>query len=1496
MYINEVSVKMKAAPFFKDKSVMRGILHKKWMLLGIALSWFLMASSAVAQQEFCDFWGTATVLGVPVDGDETIKAFDSNNMYLATAYQVGSGLYSIHVPGDDPTTPEKDGAYTGESIRFKIDGQAARVVSGSNSWIKGSRECNIEIPQEPPQANAGGPYSGPEGGTVNFNGSGSLYASTYDWNFGDGTPHGSGVAPTHVYVDDANYSVSLTVTNSMGSDADYTTANIYNVAPSVQAGNNKTSNEGDVLNFSGSATDPGVLDVLSYSWNFGDGGTASGQTASHAFLNDGVFNVVLSVSDGDGGVGTDNLTATVNNIPPTVEAGSNKNVNEGATVNFSGSATDPGVLDVLTYNWNFGDGGAGTGKNTTYAYGDNGTFTVTLTVNDGTDNGTDNLTVQVSNVAPTANAGGPYTGVVNNPVQFNGSATDPGFNDILTFDWDLDGDGNYEVTNNRNPTKTYTSTGTRTVRLRVRDDDGGENISTTTVEVNEGVQVTFRTAPIGMQVIVGGQYYKTPATIILIPGRTYTIEAPFTQWQGEGYRYVFSYWNDGGAREHNIVAPSYQVTYTAQYQLQYFLDIDTGGKGGNPVGEGWYDPGARVQISIDSAVVAPEGDSRYSFQRWVGTGNGSYTGESRQVTVTVNEHIIQAVEWAEEYRLEIQSAYGEFAGDGWYEPGTEVTISVDSSASTGKGRRYFFQYWEGEGEGSYTGTDNPAVVTMDSPILEVAVWQAQYYIEVISEYGEPYGEGWYDSGDTATVSIDTVVNAGEGTRVRFLRWEGVGLGSYTGVMESFEIVVQGPITETARWGTQYYLKLSSDWGNPVGEGWYEDGSLATFSIDSMVNAGQGKRYRFTGWTGTGTGSYTGDDLNPSVVMQGPIEEVAEWEYQYYISIQVNPIDGGEVFPIAVPGDWAKAESTIELTAVGNAEQAYGFSHWSGDAEGSDNPLSLFVDAPKALVAHFSMGRVIVASEPSGLKLAVDGKEVVSPVVYNWLAGETHRIRAISPQGDNVTTKYVFSEWSDGGAQEHDISVTEDLVVYTAMYDASYYLKVDSKYGTPVGEGWYIKGAQVPVTIDSVVQETEGILRKFARWNGTGNGSVTTTNRNILVTMNGPIVQRAQWDPQFRLHVRTYPPVIVGVDITVDPAGPWYDPGTEVTLHVTVTDTTASFTGWTGSVSDTANPLTVVVNNPMEIVANFDTPNQPPQIQGMPDVSVMEDATLILSFAWLGQYVTDPNDPPEWLDWDFTGGTHLTFRVDDNRGEVRITPEANWNGVEEITIEVTDPVGMSASDIFQVRVIGLPDPPGHFQLISPPRDTTIQEWTTPMLIEWETSDNVDTGDEIVYSFYFSPYPNLTGLGTIQMSAIADTQILLMPQPDGVYYWGVRAEDKQGYETWCDSVYIIDIDTDIPSENPIVIPTDYGLSQNYPNPFNPQTTLQYRLPKTGRVRLSVFDIRGAVVRILVDEVVGAGHYVAVWDGRDDRNTPVASGIYFVRIEAGEFVQHKKMILMR
>ncbi len=132
------------------------------------------------------------------------------------------------------------------------------------------------------------------------------------------------------------------------------------------------------------------------------------------------------------------------------------------------------------------------------------------------------------------------------------------------------------------------------------------------------------------------------------------------------------------------------------------------------------------------------------------------------------------------------------------------------------------------------------------------------------------------------------------------------------------------------------------------------------------------------------------------------------------------------------------------------------------------------------------------------------------------------------------------------------------------------------------------------------------------------------------------------------------------------------------------------------------------------------------------------------------------------------------------------------------------------------------------------------------------------------------------------------------PDGVYFLFVTAISAQGDTIDIRFPHIVDntgpsVPTGIPDgQNG---PGEFQLIQNYPNPFNPTTTIGYALPTAGVVTLKIFNILGQEVQTLVDEKQAAGQYSVIFDAKN-----LASGIYFYRLNAGNFVQTRKAILMR
>ena len=95
---------------------------------------------------------------------------------------------------------------------------------------------------------------------------------------------------------------------------------------------------------------------------------------------------------------------------------------------------------------------------------------------------------------------------------------------------------------------------------------------------------------------------------------------------------------------------------------------------------------------------------------------------------------------------------------------------------------------------------------------------------------------------------------------------------------------------------------------------------------------------------------------------------------------------------------------------------------------------------------------------------------------------------------------------------------------------------------------------------------------------------------------------------------------------------------------------------------------------------------------------------------------------------------------------------------------------------------------------------------------------------------------------------------------------------------------------------LLPDEFALHQNYPNPFNPVTTLRYDLPEAGLVNITIYDMLGREVKTLVNQTQDAGYKSIIWNATNDYGKPVSAGIYLYQIQAGQYMQTKKMLLLK
>lgn len=229
----------------------------------------------------------------------------------------------------------------------------------------------------PPTAAAGGPYSVDEGSTVQLDGSGSVDPEnnplTYLWQPGDNLDDTSLAQPTFTGIDDSINFLTLTVYDQIEalSSSDVTFVTVHNVAPAVMALGD-TIAEGGIATVRATFGDPGTQDTHTATVDWGDGtgpqpvllGQLTGPGVTHVYGDNGVYAVVVLVTDDDGGAGGALVNVTVNNVAPTVSldlsgavsfpGGNYFVLGAGGVLPLSAEGSDPGS-DDLTFTWSVGD-------------------------------------------------------------------------------------------------------------------------------------------------------------------------------------------------------------------------------------------------------------------------------------------------------------------------------------------------------------------------------------------------------------------------------------------------------------------------------------------------------------------------------------------------------------------------------------------------------------------------------------------------------------------------------------------------------------------------------------------------------------------------------------------------------------------------------------------------------------------------------------------------------------------------------------------------------------------------------------------------------------------------------------------------------------------------------------------------------------------------------------------------------------------------------------
>ena len=412
---------------------------------------------------------------------------------------IGKITFSILDNNLDPAV-----AYDSSNTNFNVDepNDGTQVVGKGNLLGLSGTLLSCDSTNIPPIALfIADPLAGAPPLLVNFNASASNDPDgqivSYAWDFGDGT-QGTGVVAAHTYTVAGTYTAQLIVTDDSAASDTFTVAinvNGGNIAP--EATFTATPPTGNAplsvfLDATGSNDPDG--NIVSYEWDFGDGTIGTGDTTTHIFADAGTYNVRLIVTDDSAasdtfivailvnpGVGNQAPTATFTATPPT------GNAPLSVFLDATGSNDPDG--NIVSYEWDFGDGTIGTGDTTTHIFADAGTYNVRLIVTDDSA-ASDTFFVAivvnpgVGNQAPTATfTATPPTGNAPLSVFLDATGSNDPDGNIVSYEWDF-GDGTIGIGDTT--THIFANAGTYNVRLIVTDDSAASDTFFVAIVVNPG--------------------------------------------------------------------------------------------------------------------------------------------------------------------------------------------------------------------------------------------------------------------------------------------------------------------------------------------------------------------------------------------------------------------------------------------------------------------------------------------------------------------------------------------------------------------------------------------------------------------------------------------------------------------------------------------------------------------------------------------------------------------------------------------------------------------------------------------------------------------------------------------------------------------------------------------------------------------------------------------------------------------------------------------------
>lgn len=384
-----------------------------------------------------------------------------------------------------------------------------------------------------------------------------------------------------------------------------------------------------------------------------------------------------------------------------------------------------------------------------------------------------------------------------------------------------------------------------------------------------------------------------------------------------------------------------------------------------------------VNIVIEN-VSNITSDTRYRFKVWENIGV-----EKNQLTMKVDSNTTLTAKYTIEYRLTVEAPkyflydLSPSNPDQWYENGTKVEaiiLPIESYNTTST--RIVFIGWEGTGPGAYSGLSKKATINVFGPLYEKILWKKQYKLNILMTPSilnlnnvriQPFsGDYWYDEGADVEIEAPEQIYVGENVRYVFSQCK------YDGILTSLRNIalkLDEPRTVNITYYVQYYLKVTSDFGDTEGTGWYNSSQKAVFRIiNSTINVSEGIRKVFVEWRG----NISSTSPVGQIVLNGPASVHAVFITQYFLNVSSEYSQVLSKTMQQNPSKWYNegVEVTfyiLELTVDRDFFTYYSFEGWRGDIESTEPMVTLKMVKPYNIRAQWKLewkiSNVIIVALP-----------------------------------------------------------------------------------------------------------------------------------------------------------------------------------------------------------------------------------------------------------------------------------------------------------------------------------------------------------------------------------------------------------------------------------------------------------------------------------------------------------------------------------------------------